>query len=47
MPKIDYFGSKSSKLPSVGGFAPRLPDSRLGSMTGKCAKNLLPLNIFG
>jgi len=43
MLKMDYFGSKSQKSPSVG--SP--PNQSLDLMTRECAKTLLPLNIFG
>jgi len=42
--KMDYFASKSTKFQSLGDPP---PDSRLDLMTRKCAKTLLPLNIFG
>jgi len=44
MPKMDYFGSISIKSPNAGGSP---PGPRFDPMTRKCAKTILPLNIFG
>jgi len=41
---MDYFGSKSPNRQALGDPP---PDSRLDSMTGECAKTILPLNMFG